>query len=341
MRAAYIRVASATSFSRLAAKHDPEAGDDLANSTSALLVPERGQSRERRAASTEHAEIPSPADEAVMAALEAQEAPAEKLSVRETARLALRFGGFWFLANWFNAMSFEYTSVASSTILVATSSVFTLLLGAVIGVEKFTLKKLAGVAASLGGVATISLLDTAGKENDPNRGSFPYKTPAEVAVGDALALLSAVLYGLYATTLTKVVGDESRVNMPLFFGFVGVFNIGLLWPGLGILHLAGVEKFELPPDGYIWAALIFNATISLISDVAWAYAVLLTSPLVVTVGLSLTIPLSLVGQMLLNGQYSSIWYWLGAFVVVLSFIFVNHESQSAAPPPRQVVDDEE
>jgi solute carrier family 35, member F5 len=54
---------------------------------------------------------------------------------------------------------------------------------------------------------------------------------------------------------------------------------------------------------------------------------LLTSPLVVTVGLSLTIPLSLVGQMILDSQFSSFTYWLGAGIVFLSFIVVNHESK--------------
>lgn len=59
---------------------------------------------------------------------------------------------------------------------------------------------------------------------------------------------------------------------------------------------------------------------------SWAYAMLLTSPLVVTVGLSLTIPLSLIGEMIQYGQYSSWIYWAGAGIVLLSFLFINHES---------------
>ena len=54
---------------------------------------------------------------------------------------------------------------------------------------------------------------------------------------------------------------------------------------------------------------------------------LLTTPLVVTVGLSMTIPLSLIGQMILSAQYSSALYWVGAFIVLLSFLFINHESK--------------
>jgi solute carrier family 35 protein F5 len=59
---------------------------------------------------------------------------------------------------------------------------------------------------------------------------------------------------------------------------------------------------------------------------------LLTTPLVVTVGLSLTIPLSLVGEMIQYDQYASWIYWVGAAVVFLSFVFINHESQEEETP---------
>lgn len=58
---------------------------------------------------------------------------------------------------------------------------------------------------------------------------------------------------------------------------------------------------------------------------------LLTTPLVVTVGLSLTIPLSLIGQMVLQSQYASPLYWVGAAIVVLSFLVVNHEGKTQDP----------
>jgi solute carrier family 35 protein F5 len=59
---------------------------------------------------------------------------------------------------------------------------------------------------------------------------------------------------------------------------------------------------------------------------SWAYAMLLTTPLVVTVGISLTIPLSLIGEMIQYAQFSSWVYWVGAGIVFVSFVFVNHES---------------
>ncbi|KAL8785506.1 MAG: hypothetical protein Q9213_003332 [Squamulea squamosa] len=251
---------------------------------------------------------------------------AERLTIRDTAWLSLEFSMLWFVANYFTAACLNYTSVASSTILTATSSIWTLLIGATLGVEAFTLRKLIGVLASFAGIVLTSTVDISG-DNEESRGSFPYKSPRQISIGDALALLSAILYGVYTTFMKKKVGDEARVNMPLFFGFVGLFNIIFLVPGFPILHYAGVEAFELPPTRRIWTIILINSGASLVADFCWAYAMLLTSPLVVTVGLSLTIPLSLVGQMILNGQTSSALYWVGAGIVFLSFLFINYESK--------------
>ena len=250
----------------------------------------------------------------------------EGLTLKETAKLALEFCMLWFLANYVAAACLEYTTVASSTILASTSSIWTLLCGSILRVERFTLRKFIGVCASLGGVALISTIDVSG-ETDENRGSFPHKTPRELAIGDVMAFVSAVLYGFYTVFMKKRIGDESRVNMPLFFGLVGLSNVLLLWPGFIILHLTGIETFELPPTTRILTIVLVNSASSLVSDFCWAYAMLLTSPLIVTVGLSLTIPLSLVGQMVLDAQYASALYWLGAAIMVLSFLFINREDR--------------
>ena len=168
----------------------------------------------------------------------------EKLSLAETARLSLEFCMLWFLANYFASACLEYTSVGSATILTSTSSIWTLILCAVTGVETFSVRKLIGVTASLAGVILISTVDLSGA-NDGNRGSFPHKTTGEIAVGDAMAFFSAIMYGVYVTVMKRRVGNEDRVSMPLFFGLVGLFNVVFLWPGFFILHFTGIEKVGL------------------------------------------------------------------------------------------------
>jgi solute carrier family 35 protein F5 len=182
-----------------------------------------------------------------------------QLSVPETARLSLEFCFLWFIANYLVAACLEYTSVASSTILTSMSSVFTLIFGALLRVEAFSYKKLIGVLASLTGIVLISLVDLSGKDNDENRGDFPHKSHTEIAIGDAMAFGSAVMYGIYAIVMKKRIGNEDRVNMPLFFGMVGLFNCMLLWPGFFILHFTGVEEFLMPPTSKIWVIVLVSS----------------------------------------------------------------------------------
>ncbi|KAL7625786.1 hypothetical protein AAE478_005009 [Parahypoxylon ruwenzoriense] len=252
--------------------------------------------------------------------------PADRLSFLETARFSLEFCMIWFLGNYFASACLEYTSVGSVTILTSTSSVWTLVFCAFMRIEPFSVRKLVGVMASLAGIILISTVDLSGADNDDNRGNFPHKSQRQIAIGDAMAFFSAVIYGLYVVVMKVRIGNEERVNMPLFFGLVGVFNILFLWPLFFILHFTGIEPFELPPDGKIWLIIMLNSISSFVSDISWAYAMLLTTPLVVTVGLSLTIPLSLIGEMIQYAQYSSFVYWIGAAIVLVSFIFINHES---------------
>lgn len=255
--------------------------------------------------------------------------PAGQLSFSETAKFSLQFSIIWFVGNYFAAACLEYTSVASVTILTSTSSVWTLIFCAVMKIEAFSSRKLIGVLASLSGVALISLVDLTGDGNDDDRGNFPHKTQAQLAIGDAMAFFSAIVYGIYIVVMKIRIGNEDRVNMPLFFSLVGTFNLLLLWPLFPILHYTGIEPFELPPNGKIWAIILLNSFSSLASDISWAYAMLLTTPLIVTVGLSLNIPVSLIGQMVQYEQSSGLVYWIGAAIVLLSFVFVARESQDS------------
>ena len=278
-------------------------------------------------------------------AAEVQETPFQSLQHLDTwstARLSFYFCILWFLANYFASSCLQYTTVASATILSSTSSVWTLLIGAVTRTEKFTWRKLIGVFASLVGVFLISQVDlsdpTSGPEPNTNASnqrdgglaeSFPDKSPAELAFGDALAAFSAIIYGVYAITLKRTTNSAAKkgksLNMPLFFGLVGLINTFLLFPLFPILSVLSIEPFQLPPTRRVWTILLVNSVASLLGDICWAYAMVLTSPLVVTVGLSLTIPLSLVGELLVQGRSESFIYWVGAVIVVCSFVLVDRE----------------
>ena len=232
------RMESNSSNRKSTAEGDEEAQDDMSSSLTRLLVDdEQGPS---------------------MSLSGDPEQPEGVLSLPETARLSLEFCLLWFAANYLVAACLEHTSVASSTILTSTSSIWTLVFGAMVRVESFSYKKLTGVLASLAGIVLISMVDLSGKDNDENRGNFPHKSQSEIALGDAMAFGSAIMYGIYTVVMKKRIGNEDRVNMPLFFGLVGLFNVIFLWPGFLILHFTGVEPFQLPPTGKIWIIVLVS-----------------------------------------------------------------------------------
>ncbi|EJU03936.1 hypothetical protein DACRYDRAFT_77730 [Dacryopinax primogenitus] len=290
-----------------------KAKGDEARGDYSVLAPEapvRGRrvslERVRSAHSLSPPHLPPPPQEGIL----------PPLTVREHASLGAIFCVLWFAANWSVNASLEYTSVASSTILASMSGFFTLVIGRMFGVELFTLAKLGAVIASFSGILLVSLSD--GTSDKPS-------TSAYVVLGDMLALLSALFYALYVLFLKIRAQHESRLNAQLFFGFVGLFNTFGLWPIAIVLHLTGIEPFALPTDGMAWGALGLNMFITLSSDYLYVLAMLKTTPLVVTIGLSLTIPLAVLGDMWM-GHWATLQTVFGAVLVLFAFSAVGYDS---------------
>ena len=63
---------------------------------------------------------------------------------------------------------------------------------------------------------------------------------------------------MYVILLKVRIKTESRIDMQLFFGFVGLFNILSGWPVGLILHLTGAEIFELPHTKQAVYAILIN-----------------------------------------------------------------------------------
>lgn len=252
----------------------------------------------------------------------------KRLTLYETIKLSAEFCILWFTANLVTNASLAFTSVASQTILSTTSSFFTLFIGAICHVESLSKSKVLGSFISFVGIIMVTksdshqryqrhIADVSGDDNDAVR----------VLIGNLLALAGAVLYGVYSTLLKREVGDETRVNMKIFFGFVGLFNLLFLWPSLIVLDFFGWEPFSLPKDPKVVVIIFVNCLITFVSDFCWAKAMLLTSPLTVTVGLSITIPLAMFGDVIFKHKTMSALYLFGATLILGSFFIINKSSE--------------
>ncbi|KAG0680819.1 hypothetical protein C6P41_004740 [Kluyveromyces marxianus] len=263
--------------------------------------------------------------------------PNIKLPLRSTVKLSAQFCILWFLANLVTNSSLSYTSVASQTILSSTSSFFTLLVSALCHVESVNKVKILGSIVSFLGIVMVTKSDYSYVTSSEVHLAIPYKfhngidydntSPMTIFVGNLLALAGALFYGVYSTLLKLKVQDESRINMKIFFGFVGLFTLVFLWPVLIVLHFTGNETFELPSTPRVLSIILVNCVSTFISDFCWAKAMLLTSPLIVTVGLSATIPLAMVGDFVFKEKPMTALYLFGAVLICFSFFIVNKNAE--------------
>ncbi|KAJ1967393.1 hypothetical protein IWQ62_001888 [Dispira parvispora] len=242
--------------------------------------------------------------------------PVDKLTLRETAKLSLSFCLLWFAANVCSNKSLAHTSVSVSTILSSTSGLFTLILGVLFRVERLTVLRVLSAVASLAGVVLVMTGTKGGDQDD--------QTVSNHILGASLAVAGAFFYGCYTILIKLKIGNEDRIHMPTFLGFVGVFNLIFLWPLFFLFHFTGVEVFELPPSSALWGLILLNALVgTFLSDYLWLLAVLMTSPLVVTLGIALTNPLAMMGDLLLGKLYTTVQFWIGAGLVMAGFFLSN------------------
>lgn len=105
-----------------------------------------------------------------------------------------------------------------------------------------------------------------------------------------------MLYAVYIVMIKRRVDREDKLDIPMFFGgkpphcvdgppaeaawltggffssgFVGLFNLLLLWPGFLLLHYTGFEAFELPSQ-MVWTYILINGLIgTVVSEFLWLW----------------------------------------------------------------------
>lgn len=237
---------------------------------------------------------------------------ANKLSVESVAKIALMFCLLWFLANYTYQAALAQTETGVVTVLSSTSALFTLLLSSLFPsnvADKFTLSKLVAVCISIFGLVLVSISDI--------------NVEVRVPAGAILSLISAFFYAIYLVFLRRKVDHEDKMDIPMFFGFVGLFNLVLLWPLFFLFHYSHWEQFEWP-NKHQWMFLLLNGLVgTVLSEVLWLWGCFLTSSLIATVAISLTIPLSMLADVLFEQVHYPTLLYIGSLPMFLAFFAVT------------------
>ena len=116
--------------------------------------------------------------------------------------------------------------------------------------------------------------------------------------------------------------NEDNMDPPMFFGFVGLFSTLLLWPGLFILHSTEQEPFQLPTAKQ-WEFLVVNGVIgTVLSELLWLLGCFYTSSLIATLSIGLTIPLSIIADIVWKQKSYHAIFVVGAIPMFISFFII-------------------
>jgi len=249
------------------------------------------------------------------------------VSQRSHIILALIVCPLWFLANSSYNVSLDLTSVTNSTIISTTSSIFTYIFGVVAGEERLHWLSVLGILSTFSGVVLTTL-------GDADDGA------TESVKGDFVCFFGAMMYGAYTTALKVYSPGDEDVSTSLMLGYMGTFNGVLLFPVvllIALLHVEPLSKLTWEIFGLLVAKGILD---NVLSDYLWMRAVLLTSPTVATVGLSLTVPIAFLTDFAFKSgvipAQSAVW---GSLFVVGGFVIVTTATPADVDKEGALLDD--
>lgn len=105
----------------------------------------------------------------------------------------------------------------------------------------------------------------------------------------------------------------------LFLGFTGFFVAIIFWPGIPILNWLGIEEFEVPSESTSFL-LFLNVILDGASTLGTFAAISWTSPMFTDIALLLTIPTSVIFDVIIHDYILPYYGWIGVTMLIIGFL---------------------
>jgi len=145
-------------------------------------------------------------------------------------------------------------------------------------------------------------------------------------LGYIFVIISTLLYSFYEVLYKKYAVDpkasSSASDAILTLGLMGLCNFLFLWPGVWIVHITGFETFELPPTNVL-IKMVISACLDGTFNILLLLGVMLTSPLLISVGSVLVIPGSILADFIVHHYVLPPLALFGIGLIIIGFVGLN------------------
>lgn len=266
------------------------------------------------------------------------------LTTREIIKLSFQISIIYFVYNIFGLSALKYTSVSNLTVLSSTTSIFTLVVGRLLHIDSFSIKKVFCIVSSFTGILLINISDAKIGANEGGDNKYIPKNPL---FGNILAICAASMYAFYLIIMKVSCGTGERAtDERKLFGYVGLFSLILGIPIIYISNITGFEPFEFPPpNNTILIMVLTNAFFTYISDYFTILALLLTTPLITSLTLTSAVPITIFIDYLIlkfsgdSSSGTSTTYFIGIISILVSVVLININASTENELIESTIDD--
>jgi len=228
--------------------------------------------------------------------------------------------------SWYIAVNL--TSPSDLTAIYNTSAFFAYAFSVPLLKERLRLDKGVAVGIAILGVLIVAYGDSKAADRRPGGAPTddePGSDGSKRLLGNLIMGGGSVLYGLYEVLYKRYAcppdgcsPGRGMIFANTFGSLIGLFTLTVLWIPLPILHVLGIETFELPHGKvawYLFLSVVMNATF------AGSFLVLisLTSPVLSSVASLLTIFIVAMADWFLTGEPLSLAAVAGGGLIIVAF----------------------